>query len=37
MANFMNNCEAMFLNIAEAYWQRAITEAQYKCITGKRF
>lgn len=37
MTNFMNNCEAMFLNIAEAYWQRAITEAQYKCITGKRF
>jgi len=37
MKNFMDNCEAMFLSVAEAYWQRAQTEVQYKCITGKRF
>ena len=37
MKSFMDNCEAMFLNTAEAYWQRAQTESQYKCITGKRF
>ena len=37
MRNFMDNCEAMFLNIAQAYWQRVYTEMQYKHITGKRF
>ena len=37
MKSFMDNCEAMFINIANGYWQRAQTEAQYKCITGKRF
>ena len=34
---FMKQCEAMFLNIANAYWQRAIVEQQYKCLTGNRF
>lgn len=37
MRSFMDNCESMFLSIADAYWQRMETESQYKCITGKRF
>lgn len=34
---FMNDCEALFLNIAQAYWQRIAVERQYKCLTGNRF
>lgn len=34
MGDFMDQCEALFVNIAQAYWQRAQVEREYKRLTG---
>jgi hypothetical protein len=36
MRGYMDSCEALFVNLAMAYWQRMMVENEYKNITGMR-